>query len=210
MRIAEAQWHRQSCLCSIVCLCNLLTMTFYRRNLPHWFQPERSVFLTWRLHGSLPATYFERLRLQTNLTDGEKFRSAEKLLDRPSSGPVWLADPRIADCVAQSIRMGAIELRFYDLHSFAVMSNHAHALVTPRVEVRRLTKGLKGTTARLANAILHRTGQPFWQDESFDHWVRNDSQFVRIKNYIEQNPVKAGLVTNPEDWKWSSAYRIRQ
>jgi len=64
---------------------------------------------------------------------------------------------------------------------------------------------LKGYTAREANRILGRTGQHFWQEESFDHWSRDEDEFFRIIAYIENNPVKAGLVTRPEDWQWSSA-----
>ena len=54
---------------------------------------------------------------------------------------------------------------------------------------------------------LGRTGKPFWQVESYDHWVRNAYQFQRIISYIEWNPVSAGLVEKPEDWPWSSAHR---
>ena len=68
-----------------------------------------------------------------------------------------------------------------------------------------ITKNLKGYTAREANRLLGRTGQPFWQDESFDHWSRDRAEFVRIVAYIENNPVKAGLVKRPEEWIWSSA-----
>jgi len=50
------------------------------------------------------------------------------------------------------------------------------------------------------------TGQPFWQIESFDHWARNQIEFQRIVSYIENNPVKAGLVLSPQDWRWSSAW----
>ena len=68
-------------------------------------------------------------------------------------------------------------------------------------------KSLKGFTARKANVILGRTGQPFWQDESFDHWVRDEVEFARVVSYIERNPVTAGLVKDPGDWRWSSARR---
>jgi putative DNA methylase len=54
---------------------------------------------------------------------------------------------------------------------------------------------------------LGRTGEPFWQDESHDRWVRNEREFNRIVAYIEENPVSAGLATPPEDWPWSSAAR---
>ena len=41
------------------------------------------------------------------------------------------------------------------------------------------------------------------------HWARDDAEVLRIIDYIENNPVKAGLVTEPEDYRWSSA-RIRR
>jgi REP element-mobilizing transposase RayT len=85
------------------------------------------------------------------------------------------------------------------------MPNHVHLLITPKVPIPRITNGLKGVTARDANAILHRSGQHFWQDESFDHWVRNPIQFNRVRAYIESNPVSAGLTKKPEAWPWSSA-----
>jgi len=44
-----------------------------------------------------------------------------------------------------------------------------------------------------------------WQKESYDHWVRNADEFRRIPAYIENNPVTAGLVREPQDYPWSSA-----
>jgi REP element-mobilizing transposase RayT len=64
---------------------------------------------------------------------------------------------------------------------------------------------LKGATAREANRILGRTGETFWQAESYDHWVRDNSESERIVTYIENNPIKAGLVERPEEYPWSSA-----
>src|SRR5438128_303744 len=82
-------------------------------------------------------------------------------------------------------------------------------LVLPRVSPSRFLQTLKGYTAREANRLLGRTGQPFWQAESYDHAVRDDRESDRIKGYIENNPVKAGLVANAEDYLWSSADRDR-
>jgi putative transposase len=181
-----------------------LSMSFYKRCLPHWLPEEKAIFLTWRLHGSLPAgraSYFQ-------LSDGEKFKAAERILDRPRTGPLWLKDPRIAQLVVQAILRGADELHHYGLYSYSVMPNHVHLLVSPKLQVRKITRALKGTTARKANEILQRTGHPFWQDESFDHWVRTDGEFWRLKHYIERNPVKAGLVRSPEEWPWSSKGRM--
>ncbi|MGA8598490.1 MAG: hypothetical protein WB676_27550 [Bryobacteraceae bacterium] len=65
---------------------------------------------------------------------------------------------------------------------------------------------MKGYTAREANRVLRRTGEPFWQCESYDRWIRNQQELERVWKYIEHNPVRAGLVVNPEEYRWSSAY----
>jgi hypothetical protein len=63
----------------------------------------------------------------------------------------------------------------------------------------------KSYTGHRANALLGRVGRPFWQAESFDHWIRDDAERVRLVRYVEDNPVKARLCARPEDWPWSSA-----
>jgi REP element-mobilizing transposase RayT len=88
------------------------------------------------------------------------------------------------------------------------MANHVHLLVTPRVEISKLTHSLKRFTAREANRMLGLTGQTFWQVESYDRLVRDRTEFQRIAGYIEMNPVKAGLVKTPEEFPWSSARPI--
>ena len=95
--------------------------------------------------------------------------------------------------------------RIYRLHAFVVMPNHVHLLMTPLVAVSTVMQSLKRFTAREGNRILGLTGQPFWQDESFDRLVRNETEFERIARYIERNPVTAGLAATVEDFPWSSA-----
>jgi putative transposase len=85
-----------------------------------------------------------------------------------------------------------------------VMPNHVHVLVSPQVPLPRVTKSLKGITAKRANAMLGRTGEPFWQEESYDHLVRGHDEFERIRFYIEENPVQAGLVQDAGESRWSS------
>jgi len=89
--------------------------------------------------------------------------------------------------------------------AYVIMPNHDHLLVLPKVRPDRLMKALKGSPARECNRLLGRTGEPFWQKEFYDHWVRNDAEFARIRRYIENNPVKAGLVNSSEDYPWSTA-----
>jgi putative transposase len=177
---------------------------YYERNLPHWHPAGRQIFLTWRLQGSLPKQIVERLRFG-NHKAGQQFLRAERFLDRGSFGPLWLETTEIALLVERSICKGAQQLEQYQLLAYVVMPNHVHLLIAPAVPLARITAAIKGTTARHANALLRRTGEVFWQTESFDHWVRNPLESARIRQYIEQNPVKAGLVSSADQWPWSSA-----
>ncbi len=83
-------------------------------------------------------------------------------------------------------------------------------MIYPRAKLSRITKAVKNFSARQANALLGRTGQPFWQDESWDHWVRGPEELEKIVEYIEANPLAAGLVERVEDWRWSSAFGVSE
>ena len=172
-------------------------MRFYERRLPHWDVVGAPLFVTFRLHDSLPPG---RIFPPASLTSGKAFVEMDRLLDAACSGPKYLAVPEIANLVVGAIQGN----ERYRLHSFVVMPNHVHMLVTPLVPSAEWLRHLKGSTAREANLILGRRG-PFWQGESYDHLVRSDEEFGRIRMYIENNPVKAGLVKAPEDFEWSSA-----
>jgi type I restriction enzyme R subunit/putative DNA methylase len=134
----------------------------------------------------------------------------ERQLDEARSGPLHLQRPEIAKLVVEGLHYGVVMGR-YDLGAFVVMANHVHALLLPRVDPSVIMKSLKGFTARRANRLLGYTGQPFWQAESYDHWVRDEVEYGRIVQYIENNPVKAGLVERAEEFPWSSAgERVRR
>src|SRR5207248_990566 len=107
--------------------------------------------------------------------------------------------------IVDSIHHNAKTLRRYSLQAFVVMPNRVHMLITPLIPVPQVMKALKGFTAKRANQLLARTGNPFWQEESYDHLVRNAREGERIRFYIEQDPVRAGLVTGASEYPWSSA-----
>ena len=145
--------------------------------------------------------------------------------------PLHLRDPACAKIVEDSILFGASDR--YQLFAWCVMANHVHVLLTPIWELAKVTQGIKGYTAWKIHRLKRTVGQPFqadrdvaqpfqadrakhvrlesltyWQDESFDHWARDEEELLRIIYYIENNPVKAGLCSDPKDWPWSSA-RLR-
>jgi REP element-mobilizing transposase RayT len=199
---------------------------FYRRHLPHGAPDNAPVFVTWNLKGALPKEALDRIdrarkaienmigkngsgETPTNHADAQLtvarqvFKISEEFLDAARHGPQWLREPSCAETVMQTILAGAG--KHYDLYAFVVMSNHVHVLLRPKVELARITAGIKRTTGKKINECLNRVGQPFWQDESFDHRPRDSEKFMKALAYIENNPVKAGLCRRPEDWPWSSA-----
>jgi len=202
--------NRVLCACEAIILRarELFTVAYYERNLPHWHPSGAAIFLTWRLYGSLPTPFSPQAPESTaRETFTQPFRRIDAALDRALRGPVWMKEEAIAACVTAIIERGAAELHQYRLHAFVVMANHVHLLINPLRPIGRLTNSLKGSSARECNRLLQRTGAHFWQDESFDHWVRTTIEFERILAYIEQNPVAAQLVKAPEHWPWSSASR---
>jgi REP element-mobilizing transposase RayT len=195
---------------------------FYRRKLPHW-HPDISeatfLFVTWRLAGSMPRSRVLQLAGEsacpTTTTSaatttrtssaGRAFLAFDREVDKAAFGPVWLRDDRVARVVADALLYGESGRHFYRLRAWVVMPNHVHVLLRPMTSMPVITRWVKGSTARQANLILGRTGEPFWQDESFDHRVRDEVELGRIVRYVEHNPVSAGLARNPREWAWSSA-----
>jgi hypothetical protein len=149
-------------------------MSFYRRRLPHWQPSGATIFLTWRLHGSLP-----RVKLSEPLSEGQKFLRLDRQLDSAISGPMFLKDPQVAAAVVETLFNGDRKWELYELFTWVVMSNHVHVLLKPDKPLSEITRAIKKTSARQANLILNRTGTPFWQDESYDHWVRDGSNSTR-------------------------------
>jgi putative transposase len=171
------------------------------RRLPHLYPQDCWLFVTWQLHGSLPAS---RYPPPDRTSAGQAFVWIDRQLDLARAGPTFLRQDVVAALVVEALYKG-VELGHYELAAFVVMANHVHVLLLPKVPPSRLLKSLKGYTARQANRLLGRTGEPFWQRESYDHWVRDAREWNRIVAYIENNPVKAGLVSQPEKYRWSSA-----
>jgi REP element-mobilizing transposase RayT len=143
------------------------------------------------------------------------FARFDALLDGAEAGPTWLGDDRIAQVVKNAIHFR--DGKTFSLLAYCIMPNHVHLVVdmdgfpyTPkktrdgvsRYIITDAIGSLKKLTAGKANIILHRSGA-FWQHESYDHVVRNGKELRRIINYVLNNPVKARLVSNAKDWKWS-------
>jgi putative transposase len=176
-------------------------MNRYERRLPHWDVIGQPLFVTFRLHGSLPQG---RAFPPARLTAGKAFVALDRLLDNSVHGPTYLRRPEIASLIVEALRAGQDRFHRYQLHAFVVMPNHVHALATGCVPLHKWLGPLKGFTGFKANRMLGLRGA-FWQEESYDHLLRKTDEFQRIQRYIEWNPVKAGLAGSIEEFPWSSA-----
>ncbi len=195
---------------------------FYRRNLPHYYVECSYYFITFRLLNSLQKEVVEKLKREyyeskknilklyeetiksQKLYELQKryFGAFDKHLDENKECINYLSDPGIAQVVVEAINFR--DGKAYDLKCFCIMPNHVHLLIYVKRFVKpfyRVMQSLKRHTARKANNILNRTGA-FWHEESYDHIVRDKTEFHKITDYILFNPVKAGLAENINEWKW--------
>jgi REP element-mobilizing transposase RayT len=172
------------------------------RRLPHWGRDNAAYFVSWQLYGSLPLTKVA----DRWTTAGAKFVHEDKLLDAASTGPKWLIEPEVAQLVVRVLHQGVADGE-YELGSWVLMPNHVHLVIRPSLDLPAAVRSIKGRTARPANQFLNRSGQPFWARDYFDRWIRDRHEEERINKYIVHNPVKAGLCSVPETWRWSSAQR---
>ncbi|HKY54809.1 MAG TPA: transposase [Anaerolineales bacterium] len=200
----------------------------YKRNLPHIHPEGYPLFITFRLADSLPARVLAELKAQRerelnskpNLSPSERFDIERKFfsrydewLDRCEHGPRWLENENVARIVSDKIY--ALDHNRYNLYAFCIMPNHGHMLIEPLSVDQLEHKGksakypvtdslrlIKGSSARACNLLLGRTGS-FWHHESYDHYVRDEQELERNIKYIFTNPVKAGLVKEWTDWKFT-------
>ncbi|MGI9104604.1 MAG: REP-associated tyrosine transposase [Terriglobales bacterium] len=92
----------------------------------------------------------------------------------------------------------------YLLHEFVVMPNHFHLILTPEVTLERALQFLKGGFSFRAGKEL-RFSSEIWQTSFYDHRLRDAGEYLRARNYIHQNPVRAGLAKIAEEYPYSSA-----
>lgn len=105
--------------------------------------------------------------------------------------------------VVEAIHFGEAVNNFHTLHAYVIMPNHVHVVWLPLVPMSRIMHWQKAATACRANRIPGLSGA-FWQEESYDHWVRSAKEWRSIIRHVEWNPVKAGLAQSIAEWPWSS------
>lgn len=183
---------------------------YSRGYLPHFDGGEIPQAITFRLTDSFPrerleAWYEELAHLPEKEATLERRKRIEVYLDK-GFGQCWLREPRIANLVQTALLY--FDGDRYHLHAWVFMPNHVHALLTPCASwgLSEILHSWKSYTTHQANRLLARQGK-FWQEESFDRYIRDEQHFAAAVEYIEANPVKAGLCARSEEWQFGSATR---
>lgn len=95
-----------------------------------------------------------------------------------------------------------------DIHAWVLMTNHVHLLCTPRSDyaVSSMMQALGRTYVQYFNRRYERSGT-LWEGRFRSSLVQSEKYLLQVYQYIELNPVRAGMVDNPADYTWSS-YQI--
>ncbi len=179
-----------------------------RGYLPHC-EAKNLQFISFRLYDSVPKEVILRWKEQlANERDFEQSSKLLKLLDQyedAGKGACYLNDERIAKLVQNALLFH--DGKRYRLLSWCIMPNHVHVLILKNdgITLSSILHSWRSFTSHKANEILGRTGD-FWMKDYFDRFIRDESHLNNTIQYIENNPVKAGLAKEPEDWPWSSAF----
>lgn len=183
-----------------------------RGYLPHR-ELQQYQFITFRLYDSLPKSVVDELK---ELLDHDEKTSNESIrysrlhemvseFEDSGYGACFMSDDKVAEIVNNAL------LHFdndrYHLIRWCIMPNHVHVLIEVKEgwSLSSIIHSWRSFSANKANKLLDRSGK-FWMKEYFDRYIRDDKHLRDVINYIDNNPVKAGLVKSPEKWRWCSAW----
>ena len=175
-----------------------------RGYLPHFDQPGLIQAITFRLADSLPVHVVAALAEELDEGTSAEKRARVEMYLNAGYGACYLRDPRVGQLVENAfLYFDGVR---YRLIAWVVMPNHVHILIEiiEGYPMDTIVHSWKSYTANEANKILGRKGR-FWYPDYYDRFIRDERHFNNAVRYIHENPVKAGLVGNPEGWLFSSA-----
>ncbi len=189
------------------------TIQFWRGNLPHWEVADGRYFVTMRLAGCLPRQALDRLHELAGATPAPNddaahlawsrryFAVQEQALHNHSQR-AWLHRPDIAEKTL-SAALHYDRTGKWRLSACAVMPNHIHLFFMAGPDgMSKIMRDFKHATARMLGPLIPEKSGHLWQKEWFDHWSRSAQEDEKIRGYIRDNAVQAGLVRKWNDWRW--------
>ncbi len=194
----------------------MIIRKFHRRNLPHLYYNDGTYFITYRLVETIPLPVLEQLQVELSKLTSEElsikqkriFKKYDDYLDKALQDPDYLNKNEIADIIKNTLHYP--DGKEYFLICYCIMPNHVHlvfSLLKLNKGISKIMQSIKRVSSLKCNKLLNQKGK-FWQEESFDRLVRDDTELYNIINYVTNNSVKAGLV---DDWtKWKNTYLAKE
>jgi len=179
--------------------------------------PGTTSFLTFRLHGTIPAATGRALQAelrQTREAGGDHRRTRKQffakfdaVLDRAPIGPTYFDREKIAEALAGEVLM--LEETGFVVHGFAILPNHAHLVL-------HLPAGSPLSFAKAIDLLHLRTGTncrrlvrpklppeaEFWQVGWFEYAVQDAAELTRLLAYVRGNARRAGLAARFQEWPY--------
>src|SRR2546427_502715 len=117
--------------------------------------------------------------------------------------PIFIANEDYSyykDCLLDALQRYAAEL-----HAYVLMNNHVHLLMTPQHadSLARILQSVGRRYVRYFNDTYQRTGT-LWEGRYKATIIDSEQYLLRCYRYVELNPVRAGMVTHPGDYQWST------
>jgi putative transposase len=117
----------------------------------------------------------------------------------------YFTDPQFNDAVIAKLRELAIQKRC-PVKIYCLMSTHLHLLISAgTISVVGWVALFKQHTQHLAQ---RRNVPHLWQRSFYDHRLRRDEDIADTIEYIRLNPVRAGLVNHPDEWRWTGSVEM--
>ena len=125
---------------------------------------------------------------------------------RTAGGRSLFQSVRMTDLLVEVLRSYMRNGKFI-IHDFVAMPNHLHVLLTipGTITIEKAVQLIKGTFSYRAKKELGFNGE-IWQRGFSDVRVTDEGSFREHQKYIDDNPVKAGLVGSPLEYHGGSAY----
>ena len=185
-----------------------------RGYLPHLDQSNLIQCITFRLNDAVPERVIGNWKKELGCSkkmSASHPRQIElrKRIDKYEDagyGACWLLNNNIAAMVQETLLY--FDAERYRIIAWCIMPNHVHIIaeILDGYSLSEIIHSWKSYSSHEANKILRRSGT-FWFREYFDRYIRDEIHLVTTIDYIENNPVKAGLVAAREKWPWSSAWK---
>ena len=189
-----------------------------RGYLPH-IENKTYQAITFRLNDSVPRAVIDQWKAELHEEGNDKTHEKDiqsgdseavrlrKLIDEYEDmgyGECLLTDEKIAQIVKDALFYH--DGKRYRLLSWCIMPNHVHVVieVLGGFTLSTILQGWKSYTAHVICKVLGRKGR-IWMPEYFDRYIRSDQHLKSAIDYVENNPVNAGLVATPSEWRFGSA-----